>query len=114
MIKQYIVDAFSDSVFHGNQAAICVLDEWLPEELMMNITLENNFSETAFTVKEGDNYHLRWFTPGGEIDLCGHATLACGYVLLNYYLIGDNSVTFHTLSGDLMVTKIDDMYEMEL
>ena len=113
MIKQYVVDAFTDKIFHGNQAAVCVLDEWLSEELMMNITKENNFSETAFTVKDGDKYHLRWFTPGGEIDLCGHATLACGYVLLNYYLDGDNSVTFRTLSGDLIITKKEDIYEME-
>ena len=81
-MKQYIVDAFTDRLFHGNQAAVCVLDEWLTEELMMNIAKENNFSETAFTVKNGDNYDLRWFTPGGEINLCGHATLATSYVLL--------------------------------
>lgn len=112
-MKQYVVDAFTDKVFHGNQAAICVLDEWLPEEVMMNITLENNFSETAFTVKEGDKYHLRWFTPGGEIDLCGHATLACAYVLLNHYISGEKSVTFKTLSGDLVVTEKDDLLEME-
>ena len=72
-MKQYVVDAFTDQVFHGNQAAVCVLDEWLPEELMINIAGENNFSETAFTVREGEKWHLRWFTPGGEIDLCGHA-----------------------------------------
>lgn len=112
-MKQYVVDAFTDKVFHGNQAAVCVLDEWLPEELMMSITLENNFSETAFTVKEGEKFHLRWFTPGGEIDLCGHATLACAYVLLNYYLTTEKSVTFTTLSGDLIVTKNGDLYEME-
>ena len=75
-MKQYIVDAFTDKVFHGNPAAICVLDEWPSEELMVNMAIENNLSETAFVVKEGDRYHLRWFTPGGEIDLCGHATLA--------------------------------------
>lgn len=112
-MKQYVVDAFTDRVFHGNQAAICVLDEWLPEELMMNITMENNFSETAFTVKEGEKYHLRWFTPGGEIDLCGHATLACAYVLLNHYLTEAKDVTFQTLSGDLLVTKNGALLEME-
>ena len=73
-MKQYIVDAFS--VFHGNPAAICILDQWLPQEQMMDITRENNLSETAFAVKKQDRYHLRWFTPAGEIDLCGHATLA--------------------------------------
>ena len=78
-MKQYVVDAFTDRVFHGNQAAVCVLDAWLPEELMMTITRENNFSETAFTVREGEKWHLRWFTPGGEIDLCGHATLGTAF-----------------------------------
>lgn len=112
-MKQYVVDAFTDKVFHGNQAAVCVLDEWLPEELMMNITMENNFSETAFTVREGEKFHLRWFTPGGEIDLCGHATLACAYVLLEHYLTSEKSVTFQTLSGDLLVTRKGDLFEME-
>ena len=75
-MKQYIVDAFTDKVFSGNPAAVCVMDEWLPEDLMMGITRENNLSETAFAVRKPDGrYHLRWFTPGGEIDLCGHATL---------------------------------------
>lgn len=83
-MKQYIVDAFTDKVFHGNQAAVCVLDEWQDDELMMAITRENNFSETAFTVKEGSGYRLRWFTPGGEIDLCGHGAhcRARGYPIL--------------------------------
>ncbi len=112
-MKQYIVDAFTRQVFHGNQAAVCVLEEWLPEQLMMNITKENNFSETAFTVKEGDKYHLRWFTPGGEIDLCGHATLATGFVLLNYYEPDQDQVTFTTLSGDLVVSRKGDLLEME-
>ncbi len=75
-MKQYIVDAFTNQVFSGNPAAICILDQWIPESLMMSMTQENNLSETAFAVKEQDIYHLRWFTPGGEIDLCGHATLA--------------------------------------
>ena len=112
-MKQYVVDAFTDSVFHGNQAAVCVLDAWPSEELMMNITRENNFSETAFTVKEGEKYHLRWFTPGGEIDLCGHATLGTAYVLLHYYEKEADKVVFTTLSGDLIVTKNGELLEME-
>ena len=72
-MKQYIVDAFTDKLFKGNQAAVCVLDKWLSDELMQNIAKENNFSETAFTVKEGELYHLRWFTPAAEIDFCGHS-----------------------------------------
>ena len=112
-MKQYVVDAFTDRVFHGNQAAVCVLDAWLPEELMMNITRENNFSETAFTVREGEKWHLRWFTPGGEIDLCGHATLGTAFVLLNYYEKDAQQVVFTTLSGDLIVTRKGELYEME-
>ena len=112
-MKQYVVDAFTDEVFHGNQAAICILDEWISEQLMMNITRENNFSETAFAVKEGSKYHLRWFTPGGEIDLCGHATLACAYVLFRFYIQDCSEVTFVTMSGDLIVRKRDDLLEME-
>lgn len=112
-MKQYIVDAFTDKVFHGNQAAICIMDHWIPEDLMINITKENNFSETAFAVKEGKKYHLRWFTPGGEIDLCGHATLACAYVLFRFYIPDENIVTFSTLSGELIVSKNNDLLEME-
>ena len=112
-MRQYIVDAFTDKVFHGNQAAVCVLEEWLPEERMMDITRENNFSETAFTVKEGEKYHLRWFTPGGEIDLCGHATLATAFVLLKYYEKGAGQVVFDTLSGDLIVNRRGELFEME-
>lgn len=112
-MKQYIVDAFTKDIFHGNQAAVCVLEQWLSEDIMMSIAKENNFSETAFIVKEGEKYHLRWFTPGGEIDLCGHATLASAYVLLNYYMPNENQVVFTTLSGDLTVVKNGELLEME-
>ena len=112
-MKQYIVDAFTDQVFHGNQAAICIMEQWVTEDLMMNITRENNFSETAFAVKEGEKYHLRWFTLGGEIDLCGHATLACAYVLFRFYIPNAEKVVFSTLSGDLIVKRNDDLLEME-
>jgi PhzF family phenazine biosynthesis protein len=112
-MKQYVVDAFTDSVFHGNQAAVVVLDQWPREELMMSITRENNFSETAFTVKEGEKYHLRWFTPGGEIDLCGHATLGTAYVLFRFYEQDTDKLVFSTLSGDLIVTRKGELLEME-
>ena len=112
-MKQYVVDAFTDSVFHGNQAAVCVLDNWPDEELMMDIARENNFSETAFTVKEGEKYHLRWFTPGGEVDLCGHATLGTAYVLYRFYEQDAEKLIFTTLSGDLIVTKKGELLEME-
>lgn len=112
-MKQYVVDAFTDSVFHGNQAAVCVLEQWPDETLMMNITKENNFSETAFTVKEGEKWHLRWFTPGGEIDLCGHATLGTAYVLFRFFEKEAEKLVFTTLSGDLIVTKHGELLEME-
>ena len=112
-MKQYIVDAFSDRVFHGNPAAICILDQWLPQEQMMGITRENNLSETAFAVKKQDRYHLRWFTPAGEIDLCGHATLAAAFVVLTKIEPQKNTVIFETLSGNLTVTRHNGLYEMD-
>lgn len=112
-MRQYIVDAFTDKLFHGNQAAVCVLDKWLPEELMMNITRENNFSETAFAVKSNDGYDIRWFTPGGEINLCGHATLATAFVLFNYYEKNVDNITFHTMSGDLFIHRQQDEIVMD-
>lgn len=112
-MKQYVVDAFTDRVFAGNPAAICVLDQWLPEDMMMKITIENNLSETAFTVKEGDHYRLRWFTPGGEIDLCGHATLGTAFVITNFIEPDSTTITFETLSGTLTVTKKSDLFEMD-
>lgn len=111
-MKQYIVDAFTDHIFSGNQAAICIMEQWIPESLMMAITAENNFSETAFAVKEGDSYHLRWFTPGGEIDLCGHATLGAAYVIMNFYDRDARRISFQTMSGELIVNRKADMYEM--
>lgn len=112
-MKQYMVDAFTDKVFHGNQAAVCVMDEWLADELMLDIAKENHFSETAFTVKEGERYRLRWFTPGGEIDLCGHATLATAFVILNYVEPSLSKVAFTTKSGILTVTRSDGRYAMD-
>lgn len=85
-MKCYVVDAFSDKIFKGNPAAICVLEEWISDDLMQKIAQENNLSETAFTVKQEANiYALRWFTPEDEIDLCGHATLATAFVLMSFF-----------------------------
>lgn len=112
-MKQYVVDAFTDKVFSGNPAAVCIMDDWLSDDLMIKITIENNLSETAFAVREGNGYRLRWFTPGGEIDLCGHATLATAYVLMNYYDKEMQEVVFSTMSGDLTVVRRDGgLYEM--
>ena len=120
-MKQYIVDAFTDKVFSGNPAAICILDEWLSDEIMLSIAKENNLSETAFAIKQETkdsvnaiHYKLRWFTPGGEIDLCGHATLACAFVIMNYYEKNLKTVIFDTLSGKLTVNrKNGDLYELD-
>ena len=120
-MKQYIVDAFTDKVFSGNPAAICILDEWLSDEIMLSIAKENNLSETAFAIKQATkdsvnaiHYKLRWFTPGGEIDLCGHATLACAFVIMNYYEKNLKTVIFDTLSGKLTVNrKNGDLYELD-
>jgi len=80
----YQVDAFADGIFTGNPAAVVPLQDWLSDELMLRIAMENNLSETAFFVKTDEGYHLRWFTPEYEIDLCGHATLASAYVIKNF------------------------------
>lgn len=112
-MKQYVIDAFTDRVFGGNPAAVCVMDKWLPEETMMAITIENNLSETAFAVKEGEKYHLRWFTPGGEIDLCGHATLGTACAIMTFVVPELTEITFTTLSGDLTVVRRGDLYEMD-
>lgn len=112
-MKQYVVDAFTAQPFAGNPAAVCVMDKWPKDDFMINMAMENNLSETAFVVKEGEKYHLRWFTPGGEIDLCGHATLASGFTLMNFYCKDAASVTFTTLSGDLIVERKGELYEMD-
>ena len=113
-MKQYVVDAFADRVFSGNPAAVCIIDKWIPEDLMMDITRENNLSETAFAVKVSEGkYHLRWFTPGGEIDLCGHATLGTAFVIMNYYDKDLAQVSFDTLSGELVVKRDQDLYELD-
>ena len=111
-MKQYIVDAFTNTPFAGNPAAVCVMESWPSEESMMKLAMENNLSETAFVVKEENGYRLRWFTPGTEVELCGHATLASSFVVLNYYEPGSNEVSFNTLSGKLTVHRKGSLYEM--
>lgn len=111
-MKQYIVDAFTSEPFSGNPAAVCVMERWPSEESMMKLAMENNLSETAFVVKEQTGYHLRWFTPSTEVELCGHATLASAYVVLNFYEPDKREVQFHTLSGPLTIRRQKDLYEM--
>ena len=112
-MKQYIVDAFAERVFTGNQAAVCIMDEWAETDLMKLIAKENNFSETAFAVKEGNAYQLRWFTPGDEVDFCGHATLGTSFVLFNFYEKEAEEIIFQTQVGTLHVRRKNDLYEMD-
>jgi len=110
----YQIDAFTNKTFKGNPAAVCVLDSWLPDELMQNIAAENNLSETAFVVKNQDRFEIRWFTPTLEVDLCGHATLASAHVLFLYYHVPGSQLHFHSQhSGDLYVSKKDDMLTLD-
>ena len=112
-MKQYIVDAFTSQPFSGNPAAVCVMENWPSEESMMKLAMENNLSETAFLVKAQEEYRLRWFTPGAEVELCGHATLASAFAILNFYEPDSSAVRFHTMSGLLTVRKKGNLYEMD-
>ena len=104
--KIYQIDAFTDKVFSGNPAAVCPLNEWLSDNLLQKIAMENNLAITAFYVKEDNQYQIRWFTPKVEVDLCGHATLAAAYVLFNHENHKENVVNFYSnRSGKLTVTK---------
>lgn len=112
-MKQYVVDAFSDKIFAGNPAAVCVIEKWISDELMQSIAIENNLSETAFAVKDGEYYRLRWFTPGGEVSLCGHATLATSYIITRFIEPDAKQLRFQTLSGVLVVNKESDLLVMD-
>jgi PhzF family phenazine biosynthesis protein len=112
-IPMYQVDAFAGHVFSGNPAAICPLENWLPDSQMQAIAGENNLAETAFFVRNGAGYKLRWFTPLVEVELCGHATLASAFVILNDLTPGEPSVSFDTKSGVLTVTREGDLYSLD-
>ena len=105
----YQVDAFAKQRFEGNPAAVCPLDEWLPDSLMQQLAIENNLSETVFFVKENEGYHIRWFTPESEVNLCGHATLASAFVLFNILKIPGDDIVFNSKSGLLPVTRKDQL-----
>lgn len=108
-LQIYQVDAFTKKVFGGNPAAVCPLDEWLSDEQMQKIAMENNLAETAFFVHKKDQFEIRWFTPAVEVDLCGHATLATAHVLFNHLNHQTNTIRFFSSrSGELIVTKNDD------
>ncbi len=103
----YQVDAFSSQLFKGNPAAVVPLNEWLPDDVMQQIAMENNLAETSFFVKEKEGFRIRWFTPLVEVDLCGHATLATAHVLFNYLNIQGDNIEFNSRSGVLKVFKRD-------
>lgn len=101
----YVVDAFNDKLFGGNPAAVCPLDAWLPAALMQKLAAENNLAETAFIVKEGDGYRIRWFTPAVEVKLCGHATLASAHIFYTELGYEGAELLFNSLSGVLKVSR---------
>ncbi|GMT43798.1 MAG: putative isomerase [bacterium] len=112
-ITLYQVDAFASELFEGNPAAVCPLETWLPEEIMQSIAAENNLSETAFFVPNDNEYHIRWFTPASEVDLCGHATLASAYVLFNILGYKKERIIFKSKSGPLTVMKDNEWLIMD-
>ena len=112
-IPLFQVDAFTSELFGGNPAAVCPLEKWLADDQLQAIAAENNLSETAFFVRQGERYHLRWFTPTMEVDLCGHATLASAFVILKVLDSGADMVTFDTRSGELVVRSDGDMLSMD-
>jgi PhzF family phenazine biosynthesis protein len=110
----YQVDAFTTAPFTGNPAAVCILSEWPSADLMQKIAMENNLAETAFILPDGNGWSIRWFTPVTEVDLCGHATLASSFVVMNILQPERNEVTFHSLHmGDLIVRKKSGMLELD-
>jgi PhzF family phenazine biosynthesis protein len=112
-IPIYQVDAFASSLFSGNPAAVCPLEEWLEDDVMQSIAAENNLAETAFFLRHGDPHALRWFTPTLEVDLCGHATLASAFVMFEYVDRAARAVRFTTRSGELVVRRQEGLLAMD-
>lgn len=112
-LPYFHVDAFSDVPFKGNPAAVFVLKEWLPVDIMQSIAAEFNLSETVFSVLEGEHYHIRWFTPETEVALCGHATLATAHVLLQHLGIDASIIKFSSQSGILSTKYENDLYTLD-
>jgi PhzF family phenazine biosynthesis protein len=111
--KIYQIDAFAENIFQGNPAAVVPLESWLPEKLMQQIAFENNLSETAFFVPEKEGFHIRWFTPVAEVNLCGHATLATAHVIFNHLNYPGNEILFHSRSGILKTTKENNLIVLD-
>lgn len=113
-IKTFQIDAFTDKLFAGNPAAVCILESWLSAELMQSIANENNLAETAFVVPNGKVFEIRWFTPTTEVDLCGHATLASAFVIFNLFNYPDSIIQFYSpRSGVLSVSKSEQMLYLD-
>ncbi|MGV3631656.1 MAG: PhzF family phenazine biosynthesis protein [Bacteroidota bacterium] len=112
-MKIYQADAFTDKLFGGNPAAVCPLEKWPDDYLLQQIAMENNLAETAFYVRQGNQYEIRWFTPAVEVDLCGHATLAAAYVLFHCEDHSGNEIHFHSpRSGKLTVTRSGELLSL--
>lgn len=109
----YQLDAFTNQIFRGNPAAVVPVKQWLPEQLMQDIAMENNLSETAFIVPEQEGYGIRWFTPKAEVDLCDHATLASAFVIFNYLNHNDEAIQFHSNSGPLQAVRRDKYIQLD-
>lgn len=109
----YQIDAFSDRLFSGNPAAVIPLNGWIRDSLMQQLAMENNLAETVFFVPRGEDFEIRWFTPEKEINLCGHATLASAFVLFTQLGYNKPTITFHSQSGPLIVTREDDRLLMD-
>jgi PhzF family phenazine biosynthesis protein len=108
----YQADAFTNKLFGGNPAAVIPLEKWLDDSLMQQIAAENNLAETVFFVPKGDGYHIRWFTPELEIDLCGHATLASAFILYEYLGYSKSQLLFYSKSGELIITRAGDKFQL--
>ena len=113
MIPYFEVHAFTDTIFRGNPAGVCLLEEWFDHDLLQRIATENNLSETAFCVPKSDHYELRWLTPTVEVDLCGHATLATAYVLFEHLGYDGEAIAFDTQSGKISVWKDADFIVLD-
>ena len=111
-LKVFQVDAFTDHIFGGNPACVVPLNNWLPDDVLLNIAKENAVTETAFFIPVGNHFHIRWFTPDIEMDLCGHATLATAHVLKNHLAYTSSHITFESKSGLLTVEKQSDRYTL--
>ncbi len=113
-LRYYMVDAFAEHAFEGGPTGVCILNEWFDDSLLLQIASENCLPETAYVIKRQNDYHIRWFAPNSEVDLCGHATLGTAFVIFNFLEPRRENIHFQSLSGPLDVDKKDDLYVMDL